>query len=87
VYMTGNITELGNWDTSSGYPLVAYLYTESENLWFGSVEMIPPGTVFEYKYYKSEPDGSVTFEGGDNRIYTIPTGCPIQPQVHDVWQT
>lgn len=87
VYMTGNVSALGNWDTSDGFALDAGLYTETDNLWFGSVELIEAGTAFEYKYYKIEPNGTVTWESGDNRVYVVPTGCPIQPNVHDVWRS
>ncbi|KAJ5729558.1 Glucoamylase [Penicillium malachiteum] len=87
VYMSGNVSALGNWDTSDGFAFDAGLYTETDNLWFGSVELIEAGTPFEYKYYKIEPNGTVTWESGDNRVYVVPTGCPIQPNVHDVWRS
>ncbi|KAJ5389659.1 Glucoamylase [Penicillium cataractarum] len=87
VYMTGNVSALGNWDTSNGFPLTANLYTETDNLWFASVELIAAGTPFEYKYYKVEPNGTVIWESGDNRVYVAPTGCPIQPNQHDVWRS
>lgn len=87
VYMTGNISALGNWNTSAGFPLTANLYTQAENLWFASVELIPAGTPFEYKYYKVEPDNSIIWENGANRVYVAPTGCPIQPNQHDLWQS
>ncbi|KAJ5737957.1 Glucoamylase [Penicillium malachiteum] len=87
VYMAGNVSALGNWDTSEGFALDAGLYTETDNLWFGSVELIEAGTPIEYKYYKIESNGTVTWESGDNRVYIVPTGCPIQPNVQDVWRS
>lgn len=87
VYVAGNISALGNWDTSNGFPLTAYLYTETDNLWFGTVEFVSAGTPFEYKFYKIEPDGSVIFEAGANRLYTAPTGCPKQPSIYAAWQS
>ncbi|KAJ5560424.1 Glucoamylase [Penicillium frequentans] len=87
VYMTGNISALGNWDTSDGLALDAGLYTETDNLWFGTLELVTAGTPFEYKYYKIEPNGTVTWESGDNRVSVVPTGCPIQPSLHDVWRS
>lgn len=86
VYMAGNISALGNWDTNSGFPLTANLYTDSDHLWFASVELVPAGTPFEYKYYKVEPNGTVIWETGENRVYVAPTGCPIQPSQTDVWR-
>jgi glucoamylase len=86
VYMTGNISALGNWDTNNGFSLTANLYTDSDHLWFASVELVPAGTPFEYKYYKVEPNGTVIWENGENRVYVAPTGCPIQPSQTDVWR-
>jgi glucoamylase len=87
VYMTGNVSALGNWNTSAGYSLNAGLYTSNENLWFATVKGLAPGVIIEYKFYKTEPDNSVTWEGGSNRVYTVPAGCPVAPQVHAVWQS
>jgi glucoamylase len=87
VYMTGNVSALGDWNASAGYSLNAGLYTSNENLWFATVKGLQPGVTIEYKFYKIEPDNSVTFEGGKNRVYTVPTGCPVAPQVHAVWQS
>lgn len=87
VYISGNISALGNWNTNDGLALNAGLYTETDNLWFGSLELVSAGTPFEYKYYKIEPNGAVTWESGDNRVSVVPTGCPIQPSLHDVWQS
>ncbi|KAF7157637.1 hypothetical protein CNMCM5623_002011 [Aspergillus felis] len=87
VYMTGNVSALGNWNTSAGYSLNAGLYTSNENLWFATVKGLQPGVTIEYKFYKTEPDNSVTWEGGSNRVYTVPTGCPVAPQISAVWQS
>ncbi|KAI2792381.1 Glucoamylase [Penicillium oxalicum] len=87
VFMSGNITALGNWDAKKGFPLTANLYTQDQNLWFASVEFIPAGTPFEYKYYKVEPNGDITWEKGPNRVFVAPTGCPVQPHSNDVWQS
>jgi glucoamylase len=87
VYMTGNVSALGDWNARAGYSLNAGLYTSNENLWFATVKGLQPGVTIEYKFYKIEPDNSVTFEGGKNRMYTVPTGCPVAPQVHAVWQS
>ncbi|KAJ5610328.1 glucan 1-4-alpha-glucosidase [Penicillium lagena] len=86
IYIAGNISALGNWNTSDGFALSANLYTETDNLWFGSVELVSAGTPFEYKYYKIEPNNTVIWESGGNRVSVVPTGCPVQPNLHDVWR-
>ncbi|KAH2454292.1 hypothetical protein KXW63_004420 [Aspergillus fumigatus] len=73
VYMTGNVSALGDWNASAGYSLNAGLYTSDENLWFATVKGLEPGVTMEYKFYKIEPGNSVTFEGGENRVYAVPT--------------
>ncbi|KAF2725962.1 carbohydrate-binding module family 20 protein [Polychaeton citri CBS 116435] len=70
VFVTGNITELGNWDPSSSPALNADGYTSSNNEWSGGVE-IPAGTAFEYKYVQQNLDGSYTWECGENRVFTV----------------
>ena len=87
VFIAGNISALGNWNTNNGFALSSALYTQSDNLWFGSLELVTAGTPFEYKYYKVESNGAVTWESGSNRVSAVPTGCPIQPSVHDVWRS
>lgn len=75
IYISGSISELGDWDTTNAVALSASSYTSSNPLWNVVVD-IPAGTSFEYKYIK-ETDGSssVTWESDPNRSYTVPTGC------------
>lgn len=79
VYMTGNVSALGDWNASAGYSLNAGLYTSDENLWFATVKGLEPGVTMEYKFYKIEPGNSVTFEGGGR------TGC-MQFLQHVLWR-
>lgn len=66
VEVTGNVSQLGNWDTDDAIALSATSYTSSNPLWFGVV-YFPPGTTFEYKLIKLESDGTVTWESGNNK--------------------
>jgi alpha-amylase len=73
IYISGSISELGDWDTDDAVALSADEYTSSNNLWYVEVT-IPVGTSFEYKFI--DKDGSsITWESDPNRSYTVPTGC------------
>ena len=71
VYLTGNIAELGNWDTSKAvgemYNKVMYKYPS----WYYDVSL-PAGTTIQFKFIKKN-GSTVTWEGGSNRTYTVPT--------------
>ncbi len=75
VYITGNTTALGNWNTDLGIPLDATTYP----VWKNSVNL-PASTVVQYKYYRKNDDGSVTWEtitGGGNRSTTTPASGTV----------
>ncbi|KAJ5687400.1 hypothetical protein N7536_010019 [Penicillium majusculum] len=74
VFVTGSISQLGSWSTSSAIALSAGSYTTSSPLWTASIDL-PAGTTFEYKFFKKGSDGSITWESDPNRSYTVPTGC------------
>ncbi|PYH91397.1 hypothetical protein BO71DRAFT_359468 [Aspergillus ellipticus CBS 707.79] len=74
VYLTGSISQLSDWSTSSAIALSASEYTSSNPLWTVTVDL-PVGTEFEYKFIKEESDGSIVWESDPNRSYTVPTGC------------
>ncbi|KAJ5640802.1 hypothetical protein N7528_000427 [Penicillium herquei] len=74
VYISGSISQLGSWDTSSAVALSASSYTSSNPLWMATISL-PVGTSFEYKFIKKETDGSIVWESDPNRSYTVPTGC------------
>ncbi|KAI4129332.1 MAG: hypothetical protein LQ338_002277 [Usnochroma carphineum] len=87
VFVSGSIPELGNWNTANGLELHAYRYTSSDPLWSGTASSLIAGQSFEYKYFKTGTDGvTVTWEGGDNRTYTVPEGCARNVVQSDVWQ-
>ncbi|KAF9732153.1 hypothetical protein PMIN06_005382 [Paraphaeosphaeria minitans] len=72
IKIAGSISQLGSWDTSKAVALSASQYTSSNPLWSATINL-PAGTSFEYKFIKVESSGSVTYESGDNRKYTVPT--------------
>ncbi|KAJ5689839.1 hypothetical protein N7462_004231 [Penicillium macrosclerotiorum] len=75
IYISGSISELGDWDTDDAVALSADKYTSSSHLWYVVVN-IPVGTSFEYKYIeKTDGTTSIKWESDPNRSYTVPTGC------------
>ncbi|KAJ5602220.1 hypothetical protein N7510_011754 [Penicillium lagena] len=74
IKLSGSIAQLGSWDTDDAVALSSSEYTESDNLWYVTVDL-PSGTSFEYKYIRVESDGSVEWETASNRVYTVPSAC------------
>ncbi|KAJ5451902.1 Carbohydrate binding module family 20 [Penicillium cf. griseofulvum] len=74
IFLTGSISQLGSWSTSSAIALSAGSYTSSNPLWTTSVSL-PVGTTFTYKFFKKGADGTITWESDPNRSYTVPAGC------------
>jgi glucoamylase len=75
VYVTGSAEALGGWNTNLGLPVDPASYPT----WRNAVNL-PAGGVIQYKYYRKNPDGGVTWEcypgGGDcngNRTLTTPS--------------
>jgi glucoamylase len=86
VFLTGSISQLGSWSTSSGsIPLSADQYTSSNNLWHATVNL-PAGTSFQYKFYRVESDGTIKWESDPNRSYTVQIGCATTATINDVWR-
>jgi glucoamylase len=74
MYVTGNTNELGNWNTGLGLPLDSAAYP----VWRTAVGL-SAGNAVQYKYYRKNADGSVTWEcfpgGGNcngNRTLAVP---------------
>ncbi|ERS97853.1 hypothetical protein HMPREF1624_06024 [Sporothrix schenckii ATCC 58251] len=86
VFLTGSLSVLGNWDTSSAIALSAADYTSSDHKWFVTLNL-PAGTTFQYKYIRKEADGSVVWESDPNRSYTVPKGCNTATATeNDTWR-
>jgi glucoamylase len=79
MYVTGDAAALGAWNTSLGLPLDSADYP----VWKNAIHLAAGGAV-QYKYYRKNPDGSVTWEcypgGGNcngNRSLTAPSSGPF----------
>jgi glucoamylase len=75
LYVTGNAEALGNWNPSLGLPVDSASYP----VWKNAINLAAGGVV-QYKYYRKNPDGSVTWECypgggscGGNRWLTAPS--------------
>jgi len=70
VYLTGNVHELGNWDTAKAIgPMFNQVIWAYPN-WYYDVS-VPAGRTIEFKLIKKNGT-TVTWEGGSNHVYTTP---------------
>jgi glucoamylase len=70
LYVTGSTDALGNWNTDLGLPVDPANYP----VWSNAVNL-PASSSVQYKYYRKNADGSVTWEkvsGGGNRTLNVP---------------
>jgi len=70
LYVTGNTAALGSWNTDIAVPLDPADYP----VWRNAI-VLPAGTSMQYKYFRKNDDGGVTWEslpGGGNRSFTTP---------------
>ncbi|MET8327881.1 carbohydrate-binding module family 20 domain-containing protein [Streptomyces sp. NPDC005181] len=81
IYVTGNQSALGNWNTDSALKLDPASYP----VWKLDVSM-PAGTSFEYKYVRKDASGAVTWESGANRTATVPSSGKVS-LTSDVWRS
>lgn len=79
IYVTGNRTELGNWNPGSALKLDPASYP----VWKLDVNL-PAGTSFEYKYIRKDGSGNVTWESGANRTATVPSSGKVT--LNDTWR-
>lgn len=86
IKIAGDATQLGAWNTSNAVALSATQYTSSNPEWSGTVTFVA-GTVIQYKGINVGSSGSVTYEGGSNHIFTVPTGCTTTVTASAAWQT
>jgi hypothetical protein len=85
VKLLGSIAQLGSWNPSSALTLSASQYTSSNPLWT-SVVSLSAGTQFEYKFILVASDGTVKWEGGANRAFTVPSGCQSTASISAKWK-
>lgn len=68
IYVVGNTAELGNWNTANAVKLTWI----DNDTWRGPVQFTTSvGQSVQYKYVKKS-GGSVTWENGGNRSFTVP---------------
>lgn len=84
IYIVGNTTQLGDWDTSDGVELSAADYTTDDPLWFVTITL-PAGQAMQYKFINVASDGTVTWQDGDNLEYTVPVSCSTTATVNNTW--
>ena len=85
VYISGSTSELGDWDTNLAIALSAECYTAENPIWHATVTL-PAGFEVQYKFIKRERNGSMVWEIGNNREYTIPVGCTGKAIKRDAWR-
>ncbi|KAH6622192.1 glucoamylase/glucan 1,4-alpha-glucosidase-like protein [Boeremia exigua] len=85
IFVTGQLTELGNWSPNSARALSASKYTSSDPLWTADIDL-PASTVFEYKYIRKTSAGAVVWESDPNRRFTTSAGCGSSITVSDTWR-
>jgi glucoamylase len=85
IKITGNVSQLSNWNTASAISLSAINYTSTNHLWTATVDL-PAGQVIQYKYINVASDGTVTWEADPNHTYTVSATCATAVTVSDTWQ-
>lgn len=82
VFVVGSIPQLGNWDPTKSVKLTTNGAVWGAGVWGASIG-IPEGTGFEYKFIRRSiaataygNGANVTWEAGDNRADSTPSGPP-----------
>lgn len=84
IAVTGNIPALGNGDPEKALSLE---YVNSE-FWHGSLPsgiLLPEHFPFSYHYILRNTDGTLTEEGGDDKVIALPADDKEEIQVIDTW--
>lgn len=71
IFLTGNTVELGAWATTWDGAVGPMLAPNYPN-WFLNAGM-PAGQTIQFKFIKIATNGTVTWEGGANHTYTVPS--------------
>lgn len=74
VLVCGGLPELGDWDVTRARPMV-----RKGDHWLTTLEL-PAGTEVPFKFVRCAPDGSATWEAGDNRSLVA------VPSIETSWQ-
>lgn len=86
IQVIGSTTELGSWDTSTAVPLTAAQYTSGNPLWSTTVN-IAAGAKLTYKFIRILTDGTVEWEAGSDRTYTVPSNGATSAKISASWQS
>jgi len=76
VKIAGSIAALGSWNSGSAVALSASGYTASNPLWSVTINFAP-ATSFEYKFIQVSSTGTVSWESGSNRAYTVAASAGV----------
>ncbi|GAA2928374.1 carbohydrate-binding module family 20 domain-containing protein [Streptomyces enissocaesilis] len=79
IYVTGDQSALGNWNTAAAIKLDPASYP----VWKLDVSL-SAGTSFAYKYIRKDASGNVTWESGANRTATVPASGRVT--LNDAWR-
>jgi glycosidase len=82
IYLSGSVTELGNWSTDPDVAIGPML-TPNHPDWF-IVASVPACATVQYKFVRITAGGAVTWENGPNHSYTAP--CSGTDAVTVNWQ-
>ncbi|CZT19399.1 related to laccase precursor [Ramularia collo-cygni] len=86
IQVVGSTSELGSWDTVSAVSLTAAQYTSGNPLWSITVD-IAADTKLTYKFIRILTDGSVEWEAGPDRTYTVPSNGATAAEISASWQS
>lgn len=80
LWITGNVAELGKWSTDNTKIVGPMLCHENIEPWdnWRVVASLPAGATIEFKFIRIDENGTVLWENGSNRIWTVPEkGTPL----------
>ncbi|KAF1989165.1 carbohydrate-binding module family 20 protein [Aulographum hederae CBS 113979] len=83
MYLSGNVSELGDFSSAALVEGSAALYTSARPLWTFGVDL-PADEGVAYKYAKRSNDGGLSFED-DERTYVVPGCGNPSVSVEDAW--
>lgn len=84
LYVTGNISQLGNNRNSDAFPL---LFLDNQ-FWYGNIEVDAAAVAnFSYSYILKTSDGQLINEGGEDRVVDISKSGIEELQLVDTWNS
>jgi glucoamylase len=88
IFVSGNVTQLGNWNINSAHPLSASNYTSDRPEWYAQVAF-KGGETVSYVYVRQENCGQPYLWESVNRTITVPP-CSFDPgaialETNDAW--